>query len=351
MYVVLTANYDAGILQFAKQITKTLSGIEETVLFAPSEAVSVDKTVRLYERKNSISPVCNLYKEIASQINVLNPSWVFVCESNLITSRIILNLDKNIKVAMCVHDVNPHPSYSSYKAAIKEKVKTPYIKKGWKRADSILLLSEHSRKLFQEHYPKLSNKVDLLRLGAHVPDVDSEMPPELMGFNKSYFLFFGRIDKYKGLSRLLNAYSQVKDIVKWDLIVAGNGTLTEEEQIIISDNTDCIHQIKRYIKDEEMCWLFEHCECTVLPYIEASQSGVLSISYHFGKPVIVSNVEGLTEFVVHRETGLIFNTGEELCECMKEIETTEGQYRENIQTYYFEHLDWEKNLRRCLEIS
>lgn len=351
MYVVLTANYDAGILQFAKQITKTLSRIDETVLFAPSEAISVDKTVELYERKNSINPMCNMYKEIASRISALKPSWVFACESNLITSRIICYLDETIKVAMCVHDVVPHPSYLSYKAVIKGKVKTPYIKRGWKRTDSILLLSEHSRKIFQEYYPSLSYKVDLLRLGAHVPDVNSEMPPELTDFTKSYYLFFGRIDKYKGLFHLLNAYSQVKNIVKWDLVVAGNGTITDEEQILINENKERIHQIKRYIKDEEMCWLFEHSGCTVLPYIEASQSGVLSISFHFGKPVIVSNVEGLTEFVVHRKTGLIFNTGKELCEYMTEIESTACQYRDNIHAYYMEHLDWEKNLRSCLEIS
>ena len=351
MYVVLTANYDAGILQLAKQITKTLSQINKTVLFAPSEALTVDETVELYERKNSIAPICNLYKEIADRINAIEPTWVFACESNLITSRIVDNLDSCIKVAMCVHDVNPHPSYSSYKAAIKEKVKLPYIKKGWSRADCILVLSEHSKKLFQESYPRFSSKVELLRLGAHVPDVDYEIPSELASKDKPYFLFFGRIDKYKGLSRLLHAYSAIRDHTQWDLVVAGNGTLSDEEQQIINDNLDRIHQIKRYIKDEEMCWLFQHAECTVLPYIEASQSGVLSISYHYNKPVIVSDVDGLTEFVKNYNTGLIFHDEQELCECMTIMESTVEQYRENIRIYYTEHLNWEKNLRRCLKIS
>lgn len=351
MYIVLTANYNAGIFQFAKQIAKTLSSIEETVLFAPNEAVTVDQSDELYKRVNSIAPICSAYKEIAHRINTLKPTMVFVCESNLITSRIVLNLDASLKVVMCVHDVNPHPSYTTRLAAIKGTVKYPYIRRGWKRADSIILLSGHSKKLFQESYPQLSAKVELLRLGAHVPNVEPETPPELRDIKKPYYLFFGRIDKYKGLTRLLNAYLKIKNLTEWDLVIAGNGTLTEDEQVIIEANKDRIHQIKRYIKDEEMCWLFQHTRCTILPYIEASQSGVLSISYHFGKPVIVSDVEGLTEFVEHHKTGLIFRTEKDLCVCMTEIESTAGQYEENIHTYYLEHLDWDKNLRRCLKIS
>ncbi len=44
---------------------------------------------------------------------------------------------------------------------------------------------------------------------------------------------------------------------------------------------------------------------TVLPYIEASQSGVAALSYGMGTPVIASNVSGLGEMVRHGQDGLL----------------------------------------------
>ena len=43
----------------------------------------------------------------------------------------------------------------------------------------------------------------------------------------------------------------------------------------------------------------------VLPYIEASQSGVIPIAYHFGKPVIATEVGGLPDMVDHGRTGYL----------------------------------------------
>lgn len=65
--------------------------------------------------------------------------------------------------------------------------------------------------------------------------------------------------------------------------------------------------IKRFITDEEMVWLMQHTKAVVVPYIEASQSGVVPIAYHFGKPVISSNLPGLVENIVPDKTGIIFD--------------------------------------------
>lgn len=349
MYVVLTANYDTGILQYAKQITKSLSDIDKTVMFAPLDALDVDEAVELYERINSIYPFDPIYKKIANRIEAYKPEVVFVCESNLITSRIILNLSKNTKVVICVHDVNPHPSYASVIPVLKSIVKYPYIKKAWKRSNNIILLSNNSKEVFVKKYPNTSSKVKVLKLGAHVPNVQLKCPPELNDYNKSYFLFFGRIDKYKGLLQLLQAFSNVSDKSTCDLVIAGNGTITAEEKKIIVSNSR-IHLIKRYISDEEMCWLFKNTLCTVLPYTEASQSGVLSISYYYNKPVIVSNVKGLTEFVENEKTGLIYYNEHQLSECLIKMETTALSYQKRIAEYYINNLEWKKNLKECLVI-
>ena len=46
-----------------------------------------------------------------------------------------------------------------------------------------------------------------------------------------------------------------------------------------------------------MYQFFEDIDIVIVPYIEASQSGIIMLSYTFGKPMIVTNVGGLPEQV------------------------------------------------------
>ena len=50
---------------------------------------------------------------------------------------------------------------------------------------------------------------------------------------------------------------------------------------------------------------FERASVVVLPYIEASQSGIIPIAYSFKKPVIVTNVGSIPEVVENGITGYI----------------------------------------------
>ena len=51
-----------------------------------------------------------------------------------------------------------------------------------------------------------------------------------------------------------------------------------------------------YVSDEKRAELFRRASVVVLPYIEASQSGIIPIAYRFGKPVVATTVGGLPEW-------------------------------------------------------
>ena len=209
-------------------------------------------------------------------------------------------------------------------------------------------MSQSSMNIFTGLYKGYESKVQLLRLGAHVPQQQSTIPPEL-GEEKDYFLFFGAIEKYKNVGGLLKAYKLYKGARK--LVIAGKGNLSEEEKKLIEDDRERILLINRFIQDGEMIALYERAWAVVLPYIEASQSGVLSMAYYFSKPVIVTDLPGLTEFVQDGKTGWICHDTKSLSDCLVKAEDS-ARYHEvasAAKQYSNENLNFDVNIKRLLD--
>lgn len=62
-----------------------------------------------------------------------------------------------------------------------------------------------------------------------------------------------------------------------------------------------------FIPDSEVYRYFSACDIVVQPYKSATQSGVTQIAYHFNKPMIITNVGGLGEFVPDGDVGYVVN--------------------------------------------
>lgn len=65
----------------------------------------------------------------------------------------------------------------------------------------------------------------------------------------------------------------------------------------------------RHIGNAETCELFQECSLVVLPYSQASQSGVAAIAFAFAKPVVATRVGGLGETVIDNVTGRLAQPG------------------------------------------
>ena len=118
-------------------------------------------------------------------------------------------------------------------------------------------------------------------------------------------LFFGRSDPHKGLEYLIEAQPRINELVpEAKIIIASHG---ENLQICKNKIEDFgpyeIHE--GYIVPEKMAALFSRCSLVALPYLSASTSGVLLTAYQFGKPVVVTNVGCLSEYVEQNKTGIL----------------------------------------------
>ena len=65
-----------------------------------------------------------------------------------------------------------------------------------------------------------------------------------------------------------------------------------------------------YIPDKDVQGYFENCDAVVLPYIDATQSGIAQVAFGFGKPVIATDAGGLPEVVTDSLTGVMVKSGD-----------------------------------------
>jgi D-inositol-3-phosphate glycosyltransferase len=128
----------------------------------------------------------------------------------------------------------------------------------------------------------------------------------------SYLLFFGFIRAYKGLDLLLEAFADKRLINRnLKLIVAGEFYEDEtpyKEQIIKLGIQDDVIMYDRFINEDEVGAFFCAADLVVQPYKSATQSGVTQIAYHFNKPMLVTDVGGLSEIVPDGRCGYVVKT-------------------------------------------
>ena len=122
-------------------------------------------------------------------------------------------------------------------------------------------------------------------------------------------LFFGFIRKYKGLDILLEAVKILPDNLRGaKLLVAGEFYEDEKkysEMISRLSISDKLILKTAFIPEKEVKYYFCAADAVVQPYRSATQSGVTPLAYHFEKPMIVTNVGALPDYVQDGKTGLV----------------------------------------------
>ena len=130
--------------------------------------------------------------------------------------------------------------------------------------------------------------------------IDRKDACEKLGLDasKKILLFFGLIRDYKGLDLLMEAFALLDD--SYTLLVAGefySDRSIYTRLILDSRIKSRVKVIDKFIPDDEVHIYFSAADVSVLPYRSATQSGVTATSFHFGVPVIVTDVGGLKETV------------------------------------------------------
>lgn len=120
-------------------------------------------------------------------------------------------------------------------------------------------------------------------------------------------VFFGLVREYKGLDLLIAALAdpRLQDV---NLFIAGEAygdRKQYQDQIFRLGLIERVVWRNEFIANEVVSAVFCAADVVVQPYRTASQSGVTQIAYHFGRPMIVTDVGGLPEMVTHGHGALV----------------------------------------------
>jgi glycosyltransferase involved in cell wall biosynthesis len=175
----------------------------------------------------------------------------------------------------------------------------------------------HTQSLAQELVERFPSTAERVRIIPHgtlfndVPECSRDAARRSLGLpsDAPIALFFGLIEPYKGVDCLIRAFSQVaQDLPEARLLIAGKpNTPVERHRTLIAElgMSGSIRTDHAFIATERVPLYFGAADVVVLPYLEASQSGVLLAAYRFGRPVIVTATGGLPDTVEHLGNGLV----------------------------------------------
>ena len=134
-------------------------------------------------------------------------------------------------------------------------------------------------------------------------------------------LFFGRIEYYKGLDILIEAAELASaSLPDLGVIIAGRGDDAARCRRLVT-KPGFFEWREGYVRYDRLGPLFSEASIVVLPYREASQSGVIPLALQFGRAVIATDVGALSEAVDDGRDGILLRhvSAESLCCAMVRV--------------------------------
>jgi glycosyltransferase involved in cell wall biosynthesis len=199
-------------------------------------------------------------------------------------------------LVLTIHDFKPHPGDRLSK-------KTPLWMETFARhqADELIVHTRFVRDQVIGECPASAEGISVI---PHIQIGRDSLSTSIRDDGR-VILFFGRIWPYKGLEYLIRAEPLITaHIPEAKILIAGQGeNFSHYSQMMMHPDRFIVDN--EFIPDERAADYFARASVVVLPYIEASQSGVVSLAYSAAKPVVATTVGGLPEMIEHGRTGYL----------------------------------------------
>ncbi len=292
-------NDGAILLLDSKLRNDTMEGVEYHHFVSERKKMGLAIALLAYLFSNKLySPFFSGYlRRIESQ------STVHLLTSSLLAYPLIktlLNSPKELKVIYTLHDPKPHDEKISMVAKV---IKGNFLRKLFKLSTNHqeFYLHLHSAELLKDCPSNIGNVI----VHPHpLPKTIVEKKQRKKN-SKIRFGFLGRIEAYKGLDILYEAfknlqhYDIIRENVELDIVGRGEIDIKKWEELSLPVNL-----VIRMVSDEEFHKHMASLDCLILPYKKASQSGVGYLALAYGIPIIATDTGGLPEIISQSKSNL-----------------------------------------------
>lgn len=209
----------------------------------------------------------------------------------------------NVPLVLSIHDPFPHAGAVSAKSALARRL---FVR----RARRLILHNVSQRAAFCAGTGVSEDRVDCIALRPYNvyrswQGTGGDAPGDTV-------LFLGRLAPYKGLDVFARAArlasESLNDVV---FVVAGRpapGCRVPATQELA--NGCKLRVLAKNLSNTELVTLVQDSGFVVLPYQDATQSGVVLTAYALGRPVVATRVGALPEYVSDGTTGLLVPPGD-----------------------------------------
>lgn len=298
--------HDVKLYSFRKQFPKFL--FPGATQFDHSAAAEKTPSERLFVPWNPLA-----WLKTAHRIKAMNPEilvciwWTpFTAVGYTAVCRIVRKRS-NVKILFLLHNVIPHEGMPGRE--ILSRI-------AFSLADGYIAQSHTVEREFLKFYPPGEGKWRMVvphptyNFQEFARPSREEARKKLGITEDKVLLFFGIIRKYKGLKTLLEAFPVIHRHFGGNIRLIIAGEFYDNPQpyldlISAAGMADSITLHNRYIPNESVGDYFAAADAAALPYVSASQSGIVQTAFGFDKPVISTEVGGLPETVSQGRTGLL----------------------------------------------
>lgn len=176
------------------------------------------------------------------------------------------------------------------------------------------------------------------------------------GEKDKVILFFGLIRKYKGLDILLEAMAH-PELKKQNIKLLVAGEFYEDKQPYFDlvkqhglEQNVIFHS--QFIPNEDVRYYFCASDLVAQTYRNATNSGVTMVGYYYEKPMLVTDVGGLSELVPHQKIGYTVPVDtKQISDCIIDYfqNKREAEFVNNLKHEKIKYL-WPTFINRVLEL-
>lgn len=234
---------------------------------------------------------CPCWRKLAALIRKRRIRYLYF-ESLHIWNIILMRLCPNCVRLEAIHDVIPHDG---------SRLVSLCTRLACRQADSVVLRSCRFMALLAGKYRIPPEKINCLEPWRHF---SGKTPLTHSG----EFLYFGRIRKYKGLECLERIVKKTPEIT---YRIVGEPDAESMGLVRRLETYPNVTLKAREVSDYEMDVCLRRADWVVLPYLSATQSGVIADACRLSRPVIAFDVGAVGEQVRDGETGFLIPAGDE----------------------------------------